>query len=156
MENRFFQLGLTGRASHVHTGKIAEGLDWRTAGKRPADLTYSVWEVLFHMIYWQDYLLAQLRGESPVRPERAAESWPAEPAPADEAAWNEAVTRFIEGLQTAVTEAEDDLYAIVHKEQMRMEILMSLITHNSYHAGQIVLIRRALGAWPPSSGGDTW
>ena len=31
-----------------------------------------------------------------------------------------------------------------------------LALHNSYHLGQIVLLRRILGAWPPPSGGDTW
>jgi len=28
--------------------------------------------------------------------------------------------------------------------------------HGTYHLGQVVLIRRMLGAWPPPGGGDTW
>ena len=31
-----------------------------------------------------------------------------------------------------------------------------MVAHNSYHAGQIALIRRALGVWPPRPGGDRW
>jgi hypothetical protein len=31
-----------------------------------------------------------------------------------------------------------------------------MVAHNSYHAGQIATIRRALNAWPPKAGGDTW
>jgi uncharacterized damage-inducible protein DinB len=31
-----------------------------------------------------------------------------------------------------------------------------ITAHNSYHAGQIALLRRQAGAWPPERGGDTW
>jgi hypothetical protein len=37
-----------------------------------------------------------------------------------------------------------------------MEVLYQLAAHNSYHVGQIVVLRQALGAWPPPGGGDTW
>jgi uncharacterized damage-inducible protein DinB len=36
------------------------------------------------------------------------------------------------------------------------EVLWQMVAHNSYHVGQIALIRRALGAWPPRAGGDKW
>jgi len=35
-------------------------------------------------------------------------------------------------------------------------VLWQIVAHNSYHVGQIALIRRTLGAWPPRGGGDTW
>jgi uncharacterized damage-inducible protein DinB len=35
-------------------------------------------------------------------------------------------------------------------------VLWQMVAHTSYHTGQIALIRRALGAWPPRRGGDTW
>ena len=35
-------------------------------------------------------------------------------------------------------------------------MLWQTAVHNSYHVGQIAMIRRALGAWPPQGGGDTW
>jgi uncharacterized damage-inducible protein DinB len=35
-------------------------------------------------------------------------------------------------------------------------VLGQMVAHNSYHLGQIAMIRRALGAWPPKAGGDTW
>jgi uncharacterized damage-inducible protein DinB len=31
-----------------------------------------------------------------------------------------------------------------------------MVAHTSYHTGQIAMIRRTLGAWPPRGGGDTW
>ena len=35
-------------------------------------------------------------------------------------------------------------------------VLWQMVAHNSYHVGQIAMIRRMLGAWPPRAGGDTW
>lgn len=35
-------------------------------------------------------------------------------------------------------------------------VLWQMVAHNSYHTGQIAMIRRALGAWPPRGGGDSW
>jgi uncharacterized damage-inducible protein DinB len=35
-------------------------------------------------------------------------------------------------------------------------VFMQMVAHNSYHVGQIAMLRQALGAWPPRGGGDTW
>jgi uncharacterized damage-inducible protein DinB len=37
-----------------------------------------------------------------------------------------------------------------------LAILWQTLAHNSYHVGQIALLRRTLGAWPPRGGGDSW
>jgi uncharacterized damage-inducible protein DinB len=49
----------------------------------------------------------------------------------------------------------------VHQGDMKVAgtleaVLWQMVAHNSYHVGQIALMRRALGAWPPRGGGDTW
>jgi uncharacterized damage-inducible protein DinB len=35
-------------------------------------------------------------------------------------------------------------------------VLWQMVAHTSYHVGQIVMVRQALGAWAPRGGGDTW
>lgn len=35
-------------------------------------------------------------------------------------------------------------------------VLCQIVAHNSYHTGQIAMLRRAMNAWPPKAGGDTW
>ena len=35
-------------------------------------------------------------------------------------------------------------------------VLWQMVAHNSYHIGQVAMIRRALDAWPPKAGGDSW
>jgi uncharacterized damage-inducible protein DinB len=35
-------------------------------------------------------------------------------------------------------------------------MILTIASHNSYHAGQVVFLRRMLGTWPPPSGGFSW
>ncbi|MBI1739487.1 MAG: hypothetical protein HYR57_01185 [Candidatus Koribacter versatilis] len=42
------------------------------------------------------------------------------------------------------------------RESTVHRMLWQIAVHNSYHVGQIALLRRQLGAWPPRRGGDTW
>lgn len=66
--------------------------------------------------------------------------------------WDLAVNKFAAGINEAVRFAEND--EVVSSDQV--EHLLTLISHNSYHSGQVVIIRRFLNQWPPTSGGDTW
>jgi uncharacterized damage-inducible protein DinB len=47
---------------------------------------------------------------------------------------------------------------VVHgkKTETVLDVLWQMVAHNSYHIGQVAMLRRAFGAWPPASGGDTW
>lgn len=157
MDQQLFQKALHGIGVHVDTATVFDGLEWQQAGEKPENCPHSVWETLIHMNYWQDFTLRTIKGESPKSPEHAAESWPDSPAPASEEEWNSAVSHFLEGLEAAEHEAKKDLAEQVEEpERTRAESLMSIALHNTYHAGQVVLARRTIGAWPPPSGGDTW
>ena len=35
-------------------------------------------------------------------------------------------------------------------------VLWQMVAHTSYHVGQIAMVRRVLGVWPPRGGGDSW
>ena len=98
------------------------------------------------------------KGKNPPSPEHAVDSWPGSVYPADEDEWKTAVSTFLSGLriveEIAASELEQEVPGRAGKS--RGEILGKLTGHNSYHLGQIVLLRRLLGSWSPPSGGDTW
>src|SRR5690606_2547660 len=121
------------------------------AGNKPERCPHSVWQLLWHMNYWQDFMLAYLKGEAPRNPEHAAETWPEDPMPASEQDWVGEVERFSAGLQQAEQESAKDFSeeGFGRKRRTRADLLMVIINHNSYHAGQVVLVRRMIGAWPP-------
>lgn len=151
--------GLSGRMAHVSPASAFEAVEWSSVHEKPAGATHSVWELLHHLIYWQEYCLCLLEGGKPTPPEHASESWIIPPAPRDEATWNAAVARFLQGLERALRESTTgrlDEPIAAKPQESRMEVVTSLIGHNSYHLGQVVLLRQMQGSWPPPSGGNTW
>lgn len=150
-----------GTSSHKHLLHALEGLAPELAGRKVGRSTHTVFQILQHMTYWQDISLARLGGDPPPRPKSAALGWTAPEAPEDESDWQAAIACFAEGLRALEARALDaqlDLGALVQPDRnvsAREELLM-ITGHNSYHLGQIVLLRQELGAWPPPRGGDTW
>jgi uncharacterized damage-inducible protein DinB len=133
-------------------------LDWRLVGQVPAGVTHSIWQILNHMIYWQEFSLTLLRGENPNNPKHASDTWTDKVSPTSEGEWKEVVRTFLEGLCTAEEFTDVDLeHAVAAREnRSRAEVIGMIVGHNSYHMGQVVLVRQMLGTWPPPSGGDTW
>ncbi|UOR12831.1 DinB family protein [Halobacillus amylolyticus] len=158
MSSYFFQNGLHGEDAHVDPLSVFEGLQWEVVGKKPEECPHSVWQILNHMIFWQDFILDYLKGTVPNFPDHAEESWPGGTSPSNETEWNDAVFKFSEGLKEAENEAKKDLEerGFGKSEGTRGDFLVMLVNHNSYHTGQVALTRRIIGEWPPPSGGDTW
>ena len=160
-ERRALREQIYGVNSHLHVLHALEGLDAEAAGARPASSPHSIFQGVHHMLYWQDITLGRLLGRNPARPASAALGWQTPEKPEDESDWEAAVAGLAEGLrslESIVGDPDYDLSRVVDPERgqtAREEILM-VLCHNSYHLGQIVLLRQQLGAWPPPKGGDTW
>jgi uncharacterized damage-inducible protein DinB len=155
---KVMEMALRGEQAHPDPEKAVAGLDWRTAGERPASAARSIHELLWHVVYWQDLDLAWIRGESPPLPDDIENVWPPAPAPADADEWNALTTRFSAGLaETRDLLAEEDHEAPVPAlpgDGKRIEVMQTIASHLSYHLGQIVMLRRMLGAWPPEGAED--
>lgn len=152
---------LYGIHSHVHILHGLEGLDPELVGRAIVGSPHTVFQVLRHMIYWQDISLARMNEDSPAEPQTAAEGWSFPMAPEDDSDWEATVASFAEGLRTIeerIANPDIDLDRVVdarHKRTTREQILM-VSSHNSYHLGQLVQLRLQLGSWPPPRGGQTW
>ncbi|MFD2705695.1 MULTISPECIES: DinB family protein [Salibacterium] len=158
MDPSFLIQGLYGRAAHVAPPEIFEGLDWKKAGEKPENSPHSVWDMLFHMTWWQDHLLQMLAGQHPPYPEHNQSTFPDSSLPENAEQWNSTLQRFRDGLKEAEREARKELEETGFDDNgtTRGELMMDLITHNSYHGAQAAQIRRTTGTWPPPSGGQTW
>jgi uncharacterized damage-inducible protein DinB len=84
-----------------------------------------------------------------------------------EAQWSKAVESFRVLLRQVEELAQSDPAALLrevepihssHAERASSlgDLLWQTLVHNSYHVGQIAMLRRMLGLWPPRTGGDTW
>jgi uncharacterized damage-inducible protein DinB len=158
---------LYGKGAHANPLACVEDLTGELAGRHAENLPHSVWQIVWHVNFWTDYELQRIRGEKPHYPDHAAESWPKNIAPISEAEWKKDCARFADliGILAAMAESgSKELHREVPPMHPRQEtrtstvlaILWQTLAHNSYHVGQIALVRRALGVWPPRSGGDSW
>jgi uncharacterized damage-inducible protein DinB len=158
---------LHGKGAHADPVACVEDLSAELAGRCPELCPHSVYQLVWHMNYWMDYDLRRVRGEKPPYPSHAAEGWPASAAPSSDAEWKNATARFADLIGTHVAmanlganELSRHVPATHPSHETRTSTVLAILwqtaAHNSYHVGQIVLVRRALGAWPPLGGGDSW
>jgi uncharacterized damage-inducible protein DinB len=154
--NAIVEYGLTGGDAHVATRHVFDGLDWRTAGARVKGSPHTLYELLNHMVFWQQGVLLWLSGRTPPMPEHAADTWPAPSAPTTRAEWLAAVRRFQTGLARLERAGKRATATRKGNSKSSLGMLAAVAAHNSYHAGQAVLLRQLLGKWPPPSGGLTW
>lgn len=150
---------LTGERSHADPARCFDELDPARAGEVVAGSPHTIHEILGHMRYWQDIYLRRLDGEDAPTPPNAAEGWPGPAAPSGVDAWEAAIGEFRAGVGRALSlaRAPDLERELPHWGGInRAHGLALLAAHNAYHAGQVVLLRRQLGEWPPPGVGDTW
>jgi hypothetical protein len=144
---------LKGGGAHVHFTDAMEGFPEAKRGAFVAELPHTGWQLLEHMRIAQWDILEFSRNPKHVSPGFPEGYWPKTPVPPDDAAWVKSVEAFQSDLQEMVALVKNpkfDLYAkIPHGEgQTILRETLLLADHNSYHLGQLVDLRRALGAWP--------
>jgi uncharacterized damage-inducible protein DinB len=156
-----------GKGAHADPVACVEDVSVDAAAQRVAGYPHSIWQLVLHMNYWMDHDLRTIAGNGPPYPEHAIESWPEHPELANQEQWKRATARFKDLLARVAALAESDsgtLERIIMKAGPKNSerqctvrtALWEIAAHNSYHAGQIALLRRQAGAWPPERGGDTW
>lgn len=150
--------GLEGDGAHAGASRALDGLDWTLAGRPVPDAPYTVQQIANHIIYWNGYAVAGSRGENPSPPEHDVDGWPGPEAPEGAADWDGLVRAYKASLEALASE----IRRLPLGEMMpggrrsRADAMRAMGNHVSYHVGQIALLRRMLGAWPPPGGGDTW
>ena len=143
---------LKGGGAHASFDEAVKDMPVGLRGKRPQRAEHSAWEVLEHLRIAQWDILEFSRDPKHVSPEFPAGYWPKKPAPPKAQAWNKSVKAFRADLQAMIALVEDestDLHAkIPHGDgQTVLREALVLADHNAYHLGELVLLRRLLGAW---------
>lgn len=65
---------LSGRGSHVEVPNVVDGLDWQLGGTRLQGAPHTLFQLVNHTIYWQEWAARWLDGRKPKPPEHAAGS----------------------------------------------------------------------------------
>jgi hypothetical protein len=139
---------------HASLDSAVKGLAPALRGKRPEGYPHSPWELVEHIRITQRDLLDFCRDPDYVEKlEWPRDYWPTSPEPLSTAAWDKTIADYKsdrEAFARFVTETDVDLTArIPHgKGQTYLRSILLAVDHASYHVGQLVSVRRLLGAWP--------
>jgi hypothetical protein len=149
--------------------QLARVLDWEDAhagydaavrhfppdlrGVRPAGLAHSAWELIEHLRITQRDILDFCQATAYQALRWPQDYWPASPHPPAPKAWDTSVAAFQTDRralkQMAVNPGLDLMAVVLHgTDQTYLRELLLVADHNAYHVGQLILVRRALGAWP--------
>ncbi len=138
--------------AHADLASAIAGLPAKLRGEVPEGMPHSAWQLVEHirLTLWDILEFSRdAHYKSPPWPEGY---WPKEPAPPDAPAWEHSVKAIKENnkqLRALIEDPKHDLFApLPHGsgQTLLREVLLAA-DHTSYHLGQLILVRRALGAW---------
>ena len=143
---------MTGGNAHASFEDAVKDLPSELRGKRAHGVPHSPWELLEHMRIAQWDILEFSRSAKHESPKWPEGYWPSSSAPPDDRAWEKslrAIRLDLKAMCDLVSDPATDLYAkIPHGDgQTVLREALLVADHNAYHVGQLILVRRLLGAW---------
>jgi hypothetical protein len=143
---------LTGKGAHAGFDAAVADFPPELRGKKPQGLPHSAWDLLEHIRIAQWDMLEFCRDSKHASPDWPAGYWPKSSEPDSAAAWDDsvkAVRHSLAAMRELVADPESDLFTpFAHGDgQTLLREALQLADHNAYHVGELVLLRRALGAW---------
>jgi uncharacterized damage-inducible protein DinB len=144
---------LKGGGAHATFDAVIANIPAKLRDKKPSGFPHSLWMLLEHMRIAQTDILDFSRNANHVSPAWPEGYWPKTAAPPTPAAWNASVKKFradLKAMQKLVKNPKTDLFAKIpwgEGQTILREVLL-IADHNSHHLGQMLDLRRLLGAWP--------
>lgn len=143
---------LAGKGAHADFAAAVADFPARLRGVKPQGSPHSAWELLEHLRIAQWDMLEFSRDPQHVSPEWPAGYWPPNSEPESAAAWRRSVKSFerdLAAMRKLVSDSGSDLFTpLAHGEgQTLLREAMQMADHNAYHVGELVFLRRLLGAW---------
>ncbi len=129
-------------------GLTAEQAKWvpkNAQGKLDPNANHSVGMLAYHLVFWNENALAGLRGETRTNPSNNDETF----NDFDAAHWDDIVQRLdrvMKGLEAEVEKMPEEKLA------KAAPTITHICTHNAYHTGQILYVRKLQGSWNPANG----
>ena len=129
-------------------GLTAEQAKWvpqNAQGKVDPNANHSVGMLAYHLVFWNENALARLRGEKPANPSNNDETF----NDFDAAHWDDIVRRLDQVMKSLEAEVEK-----MPEEKLAQvaPTISHIATHNAYHTGQILYVRKLQGSWNPKNG----
>lgn len=143
---------LTGGHAHVTFEDAVKNFPAKLRGVKPKGAAHTPWQLVEHIRIAQWDILEFSRDAKHVSPSWPEGYWPKTEKPSSDAAWKKSIAEVRKGLSAMKKLVEDpksDLHAkIPHGTgQTILREALLVADHNAYHIGELMLLRRLLGAW---------
>ncbi len=142
---------LEGRFAHISLDSAIEDLTPELYGKRIDGYPHTAWQILEHIRIAQWDMLEFSRNQEHKSPGWPDEYWPENDAPPDQKAWDKSVEMYHRDMEEFIELLKDENIDLTKPfehgtgQSLFIEALQ-LMKHNSYHIGQLALMRKALTA----------
>ncbi len=131
----------------VPANQAVAGLTADQAAWKDGNANHSIAQLVSHLIFWNQQQLAKFRGEAP--PAYSGRNDETFDMHIDKGTWDASVRQ----LDTVLTDLEKAIEAADEKKlESWYGTIAHISTHNAYHTGQILYIRKQQGSWDPSKG----
>jgi hypothetical protein len=143
---------LRGASAHADFDSVVKDFPAELRGKRPKGAEHSAWQLLEHIRVALHDLYDFSTNSKYVSMKWPDDYWPKEAAPPSEGAWStsvRAVKKEFAAFEKLIGDAKTNFSAKIswgEGQTILREVLLAG-QHTSYHLGQLVLLRRELGAW---------
>jgi len=136
-------------ADSFDTFKVFDKLGTQQASLTNNNSPKSIWQILSHLIIWQDYQIKKLC-DNDTKDINETDTWFAEKNIVDQSLLNDNIAKFEKQIETVKMELAKMTTGQKDIEQ-KLKIVQDLTIHLSFHLGEIVLIMRQNGHYPMPS-----
>ncbi|HEX5152130.1 MAG TPA: DinB family protein [Parafilimonas sp.] len=137
--------------AHIGFNDAVKNIPFEDLGKKPGNLPYSIWQITEHIRIAQKDILDFSVNLNYKELDWPKDYWPENAAPESQADWESSVKAINDDLDEfiKVLENSENIYkAFDHGTgQTLLREAMLIADHNSYHTGEIIVLRRLLGNW---------
>jgi hypothetical protein len=146
---------LEGGHAHATFEDAVKGFPVTLRGVVPESLPYSGWQIVEHLRIAQEDMLEFSDNEDRSYKEKKwpEDYWPKEAEPPSEGAWEESIEAFHADRKAfiALIQKADEAELVTPfawgKGQSLLKEALQIADHNAYHVGELIVLRRLLGAW---------
>jgi hypothetical protein len=134
-------------AHSFDTFKVFDNLTLGEISNTPVNSPKTIWQILNHLIEWQNYQLTQLKNIKQNIGLNEDATWIDDQNPSGQQELNNALAIFKNQHQQLAEEISafdsNDIYI-----DQKLKIVQDLSVHLSFHVGEVILMRRMAGTYP--------
>jgi hypothetical protein len=134
-------------AHSFDTFKVFDNLTLGEISNTPVNSPKTIWQILNHLIAWQNYQLTQLKNIQQNIELNEEATWIDDQNPSGQQELNNELAIFKNQHQQLAEEISafdsNDIYI-----DQKLKIVQDLSVHLSFHVGEVILMRRMAGTYP--------